>query len=391
MRSTAIRLCCAACVAAPLSAQNYYESAFDHLLGSPAGIAVAGRDGLVVPPTVPVSADGAIYSYAGNVLQIPTQNDGGANFLGLDASVGPAQVERTTNIPIDCHTHIEFDIYVRYVGTGAPSGVIGGFSLQPTGPAATMNLIARWPANSSAPPTTWNADIVVGPGANGVAVPVPDPHFQNLAVNRWYRWGCSVHVAMGEYTLLVIDDLAGGRFLFQPPAGTMMVNAQGAPPSAFRLSALGAQCQVAFDRVSVAYHGMFMPFGVGCAGTLGVPQLQDFNGSRPVLSLTFQARLSNLPFDVGAIAWGFSNTLWGSVPLPADLTPAGMPGCLLQVEPAQTDIIIGTAGAAVWSAFVPDIPTLMGLDFYAQGASLDPAANAAGIAVSNPGHGCVGR
>jgi hypothetical protein len=33
----------------------------------------------------------------------------------------------------------------------------------------------------------------------------------------------------------------------------------------------------------------------------------------------------------------------------------------------------------------------MGLEFYAQGASLDPAANAAGIVMSNAGHGCIGR
>ncbi len=372
-----------------LPGQNAYESGFDNLAATAAGTPIAGRDGFVVPITVPASHDGAIYRYAGNALQLPV-TPFGANFLGLDATNGPVVVERPTNIPFDCHTHIEFDFCVRATGPAVPGGVIGGFSLQPEGAAATIHLLARWPANVTNPPTTWNADIVVGPGA-GTAVPVPDPRFQNLAVGSWYRWGGSVHVAHGEYSLLVIDDLAGQRTLFVPPAGTMMANAGGAAPSAFRLSALGAGCQIGFDRMSVAYHGTFTPFGTGCAGALGVPVLTDRFGLRPVLTTTFQAQITNLPFSLGALAYGFSNSLWSGGALPADLTAAGLPGCLLQVDPAQIDLLVGAGGVAVWSIFVPELPALMGLEFYAQGASYDPAANAAGFVLSNPAHGCVGR
>jgi len=389
MRAPAFQLLALAVATGSSLAQNYYESGYDHLAGSPSGTPLAGREGYFAPSTTPSSSDGAIYSYVGNALQLPVLVDGGTSFLGLDASSGPAQVERVSNIPFDCQVHIEFDFCVHYAGSTAPAGVIGGFSLQPESTAVTMNLLARWPANATFPPTTWNADVVIGTSTGNIAVQVPDSRFQNLAVDHWYRWGCSVHVVHSEYTLLVLDDLAGSRVLFVPPPNAMM-NPLGAPPTAFRLSALGSGCRLGFDRVSVAYHGTFTLFGAGCAGSLGVPLLQDFQ-SRAAIGGTFQMSLSGLPLNVGAIGYGFSNTLWGSVPLPADLTGAGLPGCFLLVDPVQIDLVFGSGGSATWGMFLPDGAGLMGLEFYAQGASLDPAANAAGIVMSNAGHGCIGR
>ncbi|MEO6596175.1 MAG: hypothetical protein ABIP94_15615 [Planctomycetota bacterium] len=388
---TTSRISCVLATTALLTAQGSYESEFDGLTASASGTALAGRDGFQVPLTTPPSVDGAIYTYGGNALGIPTMSSGGSNFLGLDGTTGPAQIERLVNIPFDCHTHIEFDFCVRYVGAGAPSGIIGGFSLQPAGSARSAHLIARWPANAASPPTTWNADLIVGPNAAGTAIQVPDTHFQNLAVNTWYRWGCSLHAAGGEYELLVIDDLAGNRVLFVPPAGTMMVNALGPAPSSFRLGAVGTGCLCAFDRMSVAYHGTYEPYGLGCAGTLGIPVLSALNGSRPVLSTTFQAQLAGLPLNVGLMAWGFSDTLWGTVPLPFDLASIGMPGCPLQLDPVNLDLLLGASGSALWSAAIPSSSTFMGAEFFTQGVSLDPTANAAGLVLSNAARACVGR
>ena len=80
-------------------------------------------------------------------------------------------------------------------------------------------------------------------------------------------------------------------------------------------------------------------FGLGCPGTSGLPILETPEDMLPCIGDTFVLRFRNLPsghLGQGLFLFlGFSFKNWGSVPLPADLTPFGMPGCTLNVSIRQ--------------------------------------------------------
>lgn len=134
----------------------------------------------------------------------------------------------------------------------------------------------------------------------------------------------------------------------------------------------------------------YAPFGVGCAGSLGVPVLAAAAGSLPLPGTTFTATITGAPNGLALLATGFSNTLSGSAPLPASLTNLGMPGCDLLVELLLLDVVAATGTTLAWSLPLPPGGALLGLRFYQQGFVVDPAANTFGLAASNGAAGTIG-
>jgi hypothetical protein len=90
------------------------------------------------------------------------------------------------------------------------------------------------------------------------------------------------------------------------------------------------------------------------------------------------------------VVTGFSNTLWGPVPLPFDLGGFGLPGCQLLVDPMVSTPVAQTAGAATWTLAIPNLAMYLGLRFFNQAASFDFGANPTGVTVSNGGDGTIG-
>lgn len=127
----------------------------------------------------------------------------------------------------------------------------------------------------------------------------------------------------------------------------------------------------------------FSSFGSGCAGTAGTPQLVADSLAR--LCLTLDLEISgNLPSGVGAILLGFDPTQYLGIPLPASLAGIGAAGCEMLVPPKRVfAAAVDAAGIASISISVPDNPSVIGLEIYAQWALLDPAANPLGVVVSN--------
>lgn len=119
--------------------------------------------------------------------------------------------------------------------------------------------------------------------------------------------------------------------------------------------------------------------GVGCPGLFGMPQIAA--SSQPRLGGTYLVSLTGL-----APSAAFAGMVVGldvastSVPLPLNLTPFGMPNCTLYVRPDVTLFLPVVGGVATSSLAIPTLPALVGTNLYQQGMSLDPAANAAGIA-----------
>ena len=125
------------------------------------------------------------------------------------------------------------------------------------------------------------------------------------------------------------------------------------------------------------------PFGSGCPGSSGVPQLAATAGPR--LGLPFQVTLTNLlpSMPVAAVATGFSATSYNGVPLPADASPLGITGCTLYVALDMIDLPSAASGTAVHSVTVPINTALVGVSAFMQGASLDPGVNPFGAVLSN--------
>ena len=92
------------------------------------------------------------------------------------------------------------------------------------------------------------------------------------------------------------------------------------------------------------------------------------------------------------VVLGLSDTTSALGPLPLNLAILGMPGCLLQVDPAASSFVSGAfgSGSAVWSLPLPNSARLLGQQFFVQGGVFDPTANAGGFTVSNAGACVIG-
>jgi PKD repeat protein len=132
------------------------------------------------------------------------------------------------------------------------------------------------------------------------------------------------------------------------------------------------------NMTGLAGHGFF---GQGCAGTMPISHQQYV--TPPQLGGTLSINCDNLPFGIGVMVVGTSNTISGFGPLPVDLGIVGAPGCPLRVSVDATDTVVGAGTAATWNFAVPNVPALNGLLFYNQLAVLDPAANPFGLVVGD--------
>lgn len=136
--------------------------------------------------------------------------------------------------------------------------------------------------------------------------------------------------------------------------------------------------------------GTFTPFGTGCAGVNGIPQLTA-PGQPPRLGDTFVIKLLDLPLDHYTTLWlGLSDTAWTHGPLPFDLGALGMPGCTLYVRNDYVTALLNYGGTAFWNLPIPNDPRLVGLPFWLQAGALD-RVNALGMVTSNAAACVIGQ
>lgn len=130
------------------------------------------------------------------------------------------------------------------------------------------------------------------------------------------------------------------------------------------------------------YGAHWQPFGIGCAGTAGVPTFAP--GQLPQLGGVATVDIGNVPPGIpfAFVAVGLSRTQWlfGNLPMP--LTGFGMPGCRSYTSADLLAYAPASNGIATWSWNVPNLPTVVGTPFYLQGVTFDPGANQLGLAVS---------
>ena len=87
---------------------------------------------------------------------------------------------------------------------------------------------------------------------------------------------------------------------------------------------------------------------------------------------------------------GESDMLWGSIRLPFDLAPLGMPGCPLLTPPTFLVPFAASSGGATLGLPIPNDSGLLGSRFYCQGLIADQSVNRLGATVSNGGASVIG-
>ncbi|MBX3462102.1 MAG: hypothetical protein KF830_02950 [Planctomycetes bacterium] len=127
----------------------------------------------------------------------------------------------------------------------------------------------------------------------------------------------------------------------------------------------------------------FQPFGTGCAGSAGTPQLAV--GALPRLGTVCTVDLVNLPpgQPFGVMAVGLSRTQWPLGSLPMLLTGLGMPGCRAYSSAELLVPIPASNGVATWSFDFATLPSLLGDVYHLQGIGIDPGWNPAWLTTSN--------
>lgn len=129
--------------------------------------------------------------------------------------------------------------------------------------------------------------------------------------------------------------------------------------------------------------------GPGCPGPLGVPTLSLVQPwTLPWLGDLLAVQVDGLPMGTAVLTTGLSDQVAGSVALPLDLTPYGLPGCQLRMSPDVSVMLSGPGTSATLALPIPPAlrQHLLGLPFFQQ--ALVPTA--VGGAISNSVRGVIG-
>ncbi|MHC4416648.1 MAG: hypothetical protein ACYS0G_15360 [Planctomycetota bacterium] len=210
--------------------------------GDPNGIVLNGQDFFYQP--VPGSDSFLVFTYAGNALGLPANPTGGDQFVGATGPGGGVFARSQRDIPYGDGTGVwtaSFDVAITYLGQLPAVQNIGSFSSQLFPDEATFIALSRWTDPATA--ANWNADYVWFDNlGNQLIEEVPDPGFQGLQTNHWYRWSTSFDLDSNLITQVSITDLDSGDTATHNPVGRYLWGGAGGapPPTGFRFFAGGS-------------------------------------------------------------------------------------------------------------------------------------------------------
>jgi len=139
------------------------------------------------------------------------------------------------------------------------------------------------------------------------------------------------------------------------------------------------------------YPAEYSPHGAGCVAP-APPELRlTAPWTRAWLGGALGTTVVLAPQSVAVLCTGLSDTLFGTTPLPFDLSALGMPSCSLRVAPELIQLGLGSHGRVTFALPIPADPILVGTVFYQQALVPAPGANPAGLRVSNSTRGRIGR
>lgn len=189
------------------SAQLGYVSDFNNLDANPQGVILTGQDGFYLP--APDSTDFEVVTYAANSYGFPQNPTGGANFVaGIGEGGGTFErAQRDVNFGAgEGLWELSFDVIVSHRGPETPINNIGSVSIQPFPGGQSFLALSRWETGMEG--EEWNADYLWFDGAGTqLTEQVPDPGFQNLEVDQWYRWTTMFDLTTNEIVEVSLEGL----------------------------------------------------------------------------------------------------------------------------------------------------------------------------------------
>ena len=253
------------------------------------------------------------------------------------------------------------DVVYKFTLTGAPTLV----AKKPweAGAGQTIQFIPKGcRLNASGGDEIWlfrGGDCAVKPHEGWSKAGTRDFAVRSLTLKKWVLLKTPFYMGQGT------DSVRIGDYLFIKPSGD------------------AKSAAVYNDIFMVLVPGAaFEAFGLGCAGSGKYVPLIHPEGGPPALG--------NFKFKVGidralggapaVLILGTSAKNWGSINLPLDLTPYGVPGCSLQVSwvaAHSLSALSGTGpggGAGSFPQPIPPNPTLTGANLFYQWLVVDSGA-----------------
>jgi hypothetical protein len=234
------------------SAVAQYATGFEGLTASATGTTLTGQDSFYLPAG---SIDFKAFTYAGSSLGVPANPNGGSVFVAGTGPGSPTFARAQRDLTYGTGTwRLGFDILGLFTGTPPSAQNLGSFSVQPF--PGSQGFIALATLTDPVTATNWNVNYVWFDAA-GVQLQevVPDPAFQSLSLNHWYRWETDVNLTTNQILEVRLVDLATNTTATYVPVGRYLLGGTTpAPtPSGFRMFAGGGVSgnTLAFDNVSI--------------------------------------------------------------------------------------------------------------------------------------------
>ncbi len=287
------------------------------------------------------------FTYAGNVLGIPANSTGGAQFVSGSASAaGPARGQRDgVTYPLTGIVRVSVDVCFNYQGILPTAQNLASLSLATYGaPPASTNrtaiLLFTWNDINTA--TGWGLNMVGTNAANSAAVQVAitDPAFQNLPVNTWHRVEWELDFTTNQVLAIRVKPVGAtcwsGAVSFAP--GSLFLNGGATPagtPAGFRFFSGGAVGNTsAWDNFDLALTGTAADWQVNGNSSLTIDGVTASAGAK---ALTSSCTNSTATFAVN----GTPGSLWEaainySATLPGCATGLVLPdGQIININPAD--------------------------------------------------------
>lgn len=240
--------------------------------------------------------------------------------------------------------------------------------------ASNFNDTWEWDGTNWSPTPLVRADGAWNPGARDGHTMAYDPRSERVVVHGGEG---------GSGCLADVWSWDGSGWTLHLPQGTAPSARRGAAmyhdAAANELRLFAGGCGTSYTNdlwsLQLPVFARSEQYGAGCVGSIGAPGLALLAPSSPVVGTTMNLQVSNVPgvFIPALGAMGTSRTSWLGLPLPFDLAPAGIPGCLLH-QSAEATLALGApngTGVVPWPVAIPNNPLLLGSELYFQALTLE--------------------
>jgi hypothetical protein len=192
------------------SAHAQYSSNFEAPLytGSAAGTPLGGQDGWYIPP-IAGSQDGTVHTYANNAFGFVTNPTGGSQFaVTRFGNANPARVQHNFNFNQSDVFTIGYDFCGDRFGGALPaSNNIGSFSMQDSLTSQYFQTLMVWDNLATGNAMDHNYGVFAASGGAITFVTPPDPAWNALNLNTWYRATTTFSFASHQVLSISIDNL----------------------------------------------------------------------------------------------------------------------------------------------------------------------------------------